>query len=315
MLFNHPPAEVQRQDLTPDRFRSHTAWSAFVIMAALLTGRGVAGETAPRRAVLFVTAATTGRSAVTGPNQFEGSNRYESESRYGKPHDYTLDENPDTWPEDQSIRTVGFLQPGGGTRSSQSNDGTHYIKSENGEYGLALKPVWEIADLVARDAPWWLGREVEVVGVFPRRSAADIQVELRRTNRTFVIWSMLVLPEREDDEFDAPRSSLDALVMDTEAAAGRMVTVTGNFRGGNLLEDLPNDSRRNKDDWVLCDGPFSIWVTGMKPEGEGFSLGLRSRSDLRWELVVQGEVEVDDGYIYLRAEKIRLVGPARDESE
>ena len=103
--------------------------------------------------------------------------------------------------------------------------------------------------------------------------------------------------------------------MDTEAAAGQRVTVTGSFRGGNLMEDLPNDSRRNEKDWVLSDGPFSIWVTGKKPEGEGFSFGLRSRSDLRWELAVQGEVKVDDGFIYLQAERILLVGPARDDSE
>jgi hypothetical protein len=124
---------------------------------------------------------------------------------------------------------------------------------------------------------------------------------------------MLVLPEREDDGFSAPRSTLEALVMDAEAAAGRVVMVTGTFRGGNLLEDLPDDSRRNGRDWVLSDGPFSIWVTGKKPEGDGFSFDLRSRSDLRWKLAVQGEVETHDGFIYLRAERIRLVGPARDE--
>ena len=91
--------------------------------------------------------------------------------------------------------------------------------------------------------------------------------------------------------------------------------MTGDFRGGNLLDDFPNDSRRHKGDWVLSDGTFSIWVTGKKPEGEGFSFGLRSRSDLRWELAVQGEVEIHDGYVYLRAEKLRLSGPVRDEPE
>jgi hypothetical protein len=188
------------------------------------------------------------------------------------------------------------------------------IESENGQCSLALTPVQEIANRVAIDAPSWLGREVEVVGAFPRSSAVDIGTGLG-SHRTFLIWSMLVLPEQDDDGFNAPRSSLEALVMDPDAAAGRVVTVTGTFRGGNLLDDLPDDTRRRAGDWVLSDGPFFVWVTGIKPEGDSFSLDLRSRSDLRWELAVQGEVEIHDGFIYLRAERIRLVGPARGESD
>lgn len=231
-------------------------------------------------------------------------NRYES--RYGAPENRSLDENPSAWPEGRAIRTVGYLsrQPQRQGRRVEDDRprASPRIYSLHRRYSLALNPVPEIADLVEFHATSWLGREVEVVGAF--------------ADGTFLVWSMLVLEEREDDDgFDAPRSSLEDLVIDGEAARGRVVQVAGTFRGANLLEDLPDDSRRNDRDWVLQDGPFSIWVTGKEPEGDGFSLDLVSREDLRWELAVQGEVEVHDGFIYLRAERIRLVGRARDDAE
>ena len=276
--------------------------------------------------VLFAVAPAAGPSTVAAQEipQISGSrNRYESESRYGKPQDFSLDENIYTWPEDQSIRVVGTLNPtltgelpnSGGPRSS-STPRTYVIQSENNWHSLRMTPVPEVAGRMDDYASLWSGRKVEVVGIFPRRSAADEEIRLSpSSNRTFLFWSMLALPEEEKDDFDAPRSTIEALVMDREAAAGRVVAVTGTYRGGNLLEDLPDDSRRDPQDWVLNDGPFSIWVTGRKPKGEGFSFDLRSQSDLRWKLTVQGEVEIHDGYIYLQAAKVRLVGPAEEEAD
>jgi hypothetical protein len=279
--------------------------------------------------VLFVVAPAAGPSTVAAqeiPQISESRNRYESESRYGKPQDFSLDENIDTWPEGQSIRVVGTLNPTEAARQdlrlplsgeprSSSTPRTYVIQSEDNWYSLRMTPVPEVAGRMDDYAPSWSGRKVEVVGVFPRRSAADGEIRLSPSSgRTFLFWSMLALPEEKKDDFDAPRSTIEALVMDREAAAGRVVAVTGTYRGGNLLEDLPDDSRRDRQDWVLNDGPFSIWVTGRKPKGEGFSFDLRSQSDLRWKLTVQGEVEIHDGYIYLRAAKVHLVGPAKEEA-
>ena len=257
---------------------------------------------------LLVTAHAAGQPVVGGPDfhrfRIGGDlNRYEA--HYGEPETRTLDEDPAMWPQRRSIRTVGPLGQAPRWDLRQGDDeeprSLPHAYALHGRHSLALSPVQDIADLVAVHAPYWLGREVEVVGAWDEGA--------------FLVWSMLVLPEQDDDGFTAPRSSLEALVMDPDAAAGQVVTVTGTFRGGNLLDELPDDSRRHAQDWVLSDGPFFVWVTGMKPEGDGFSLDLRSRSDLRWELAVQGEVETHDGFIYLRAERIRLVGPARDESD
>lgn len=260
-----------------------------------------------------------GAAVVAAQSDFRiGGSMSRYEARYGTPEDHSLDENPASWPQGRSIRTVGELsrqpQTQGAHNPGIAGRPSDRIYSLHGRYEITLYPVPEIADRVEFDAPSWLGREVEVVGVFER--SQDVGPALASGQSLgFNIWSMAVLPERKDKDFDAPRSSLEALVVDPEKAAGQMVKVTGTYRGANILDDLPGESRRSKDDWVLQDGPFSIWVTGSKPEGEGFSLGLRSRSDLRWQLDVQGTVEVHDGYVYLRAERLRLMGAAPDESE
>jgi len=245
----------------------------------------------------------------------ESLSRYEA--LYGEPENFSLDENPGRWPVGQSIRTVGFLGPALLLEPRRSDDDRprSRVYALYQQYSIVLNPVPEIVDLFGVHAGGWVGREVEVVGAFiPEGTAAQMKSE-QVSGKPFHVWTMLVLPEQEDDGFDAPRSSLEALVIDGEKARGRVVRVTGTFRGGNLLGDLPNDSRRSADDWVLQDGPFSVWVTGSKPEGDGFSLDFRSRSDLRWKLDVQGTVEVHDGYVYLRAERLRLIGAAPDEPE
>ena len=91
------------------------------------------------------------------------------------------------------------------------------------------------------------------------------------------------------------------------------MAASGTFRGANLFEDLPPESRRDPADWVLKDGPFSIWVTGKAPKGRGWSLDPRQRSECRWRLEVKGRVEIAGGYVYLRATSVALVGRAKPE--
>ena len=108
-------------------------------------------------------------------------------------------------------------------------------------------------------------------------------------------------------------SSLEPLVRYPKGAEGREVTVQGIFRGDNLFEDLEPESRRRASDWVLQDGPFSIWVTGKAPKGNYFSLDPRSRSDCIYRLRVTGTVETEGDYVYLRATVVQLLGRARRE--
>jgi hypothetical protein len=91
--------------------------------------------------------------------------------------------------------------------------------------------------------------------------------------------------------------------------------VQGTFRGANLFEDLPPETRRRPGDWVLKDGPFSIWVTGRAPRGEGFSLDPASRSECDWRLEVTGRIETAARYVYLRAKSVALLRRERDEAD
>jgi hypothetical protein len=113
----------------------------------------------------------------------------------------------------------------------------------------------------------------------------------------------------------APGDSLAALVRSGGVRPGTDVTVTGVFRGRNLFADLPEDSRRGADDWVVKDGAFAAWVVGKRPAGKGFALDLASRGDARWRVAVAGKLEVQGGVPYLRASSVTLAGRAEAEGD
>lgn len=106
--------------------------------------------------------------------------------------------------------------------------------------------------------------------------------------------------------------TLADLIGSGDLRPGTAVTITGVFRGRNLFDDLPKDSQRGADDWVLQDGAFSAWVTGKRPRGKGWSLDPASRGDARWRVEVSGKIDVVGGVAYLRASKVSLVGRAEE---
>jgi hypothetical protein len=108
---------------------------------------------------------------------------------------------------------------------------------------------------------------------------------------------------------------LAELVRSGAIRPGTPLTVTGVFRGRNLFGDLPKDSQRQPEDWVIRDGAFAAWVTGKRPSGKGFSLDPGSRGDARWRVEVVGKVEVVGDITYIRASRVSLAGRAdRDEA-
>jgi hypothetical protein len=80
----------------------------------------------------------------------------------------------------------------------------------------------------------------------------------------------------------------------------------GQFRGSNLFGDLPADSRRGKNDWVLRRGTAAVWVTGKKPKGKGWSLDPGARGDCKWWLRVTGKVERRKGIVYIKGKKVDM---------
>lgn len=88
------------------------------------------------------------------------------------------------------------------------------------------------------------------------------------------------------------------------AYSGKNTKILGQFRGRNLFADLPANSARGKDDWVLKDGDTAIWVTGKAPKGDGWKLDLDYKGDAKTWLEVEGKPEVVNGVVYLRASRV-----------
>jgi hypothetical protein len=244
------------------------------------------------------------------------------EALYGSPEFRGIDdEHARPWPRVHNIRTVAVLAaiPGrGGDQAGPAYTGRTIEYSNKytssmlcGErYCIGVAPVEEMVEVFLEQGRSWLHRKVEVIGALdqvsdPRDSSCPCYA--------FRVWSVQLFAEREDRR-SRQETTLETLVRGPEAAAGRSITVRGRFRGANLFEDLPPETRRDPADWVLKDGPFSIWVTGRAPKGDGFSLDPRSRSDCDWKLEVTGKVETASRYLYLRAKRVALLHREKDEA-
>ena len=245
------------------------------------------------------------------------------EMMYGSPQFHSLDAEFDPWPNRQAIRTVGRVSPIPGRQKGQAAlpsglSGPMAPRWDNlfARYQIcgdrvcvAIVPVWEVREAFEAMANGSSGQALEVIG------AVDlVPVEGNQGKPgpiAFQVWKAteaLAATRREG----VPGNTLEPLVRYPKGAEGRTVTVSGTFRGANLFDDLPHDSRRSQDDWVLRDGPFSIWIIGRDPKGKGFSLDARSKADCRFRLEVQGSVQIANDYIYLRARKIQLLGRASE---
>jgi hypothetical protein len=245
------------------------------------------------------------------------------EARYGTPEFRTLEADSESWPERQAIRTVGVLEPipgrGQGGRApnvAQKRGGGGAYDNPLARYRIcgrelrkcvALVPVEEMQDVFDGPASIWMYKPIEVIG-----AVDEIMVDQQKY-RVFLVWSVFEAPDMPRKKDGSKGSSLEPLVRYPKGAEGTEVTVSGVFRGANLFEDLPPESRRDESDWVLQDGPFSIWVTGKAPKGKGFSLDPRSRSDCRYRLEATGKVTTANGFIYLRATSLQLLGRAKEE--
>ena len=248
------------------------------------------------------------------------------EVMYGSPEFRTLDEDAANWPFRTAIRTVGTLEtiPGRGQSGAASppspglqgqgrvglwdNPLARYRICGERTACVAMVPVEEMAGVFDGPAHDWIHRKIEVIGAID-----EMRMQGNRSI-AFQVWSVFEAPEMPSRKKDGSKgSSLEPLVRYPKSAEGTVVTVTGVFRGANLFEDLPPESRRDDSDWVLQDGPFSIWVTGRAPNGKGFSLDPRSRSDCRYRLEATGKVAIANGFIYLRASGLQLLGRAKEE--
>jgi hypothetical protein len=161
------------------------------------------------------------------------------------------------------------------------------------------RPAPEIADVFFEDMPFRGGDEAEIVGAF--------------TDEGFLFWSYTSAPRLEKSSAGAERS-LEELIANPGRFVGREIAVRGRFGGANLFDDFPPGTRRAREDWVLRDPPFSLWITAVDAGGEGWRLDPAARRECAWRLRVEGLLERHDGVLYLKARRVHLLGRDADES-
>jgi hypothetical protein len=99
--------------------------------------------------------------------------------------------------------------------------------------------------------------------------------------------------------------SIRALALAPDQYVGKGVSVTGRFRGANLYADLPHGAgTRGRWDFVLQSADAAIWVTGVRPRGQGFDYDINSRIDTgRW-VQVAGTVRREGPLAWIEATSI-----------
>jgi hypothetical protein len=108
------------------------------------------------------------------------------------------------------------------------------------------------------------------------------------------------------DTQPAPAASVRSLAIEPWRFDGQTVTVTGNFRGRNLFGDLPGAPRKSRYDFVLRGTEGAVWVTDLRPRGQGFDLDINRRVDTdRW-IEVTGTVVRENGLVSLKGTRVSL---------
>ncbi len=236
----------------------------------------------------------------------EALGRPASDTIFGLQVDLPLDEllsNPADF-EGASVRTRGVLVQADAGRG-------RYTMTAEGQT-VQLQPSAATVQLMASKAAEWRNVEVQVSGTFSRF--------LPRTGDRrgpvaagFVISVAAIEPAAGIEHSGRARLLTIRALATAPPPSSELVRIIGRYRGRNWFGDLPADSQRNAQDWVLSDGPFALWVTGHRPEGDGFSLGSSTLRDSREWLAVTGTVEERRGIVYLKARRVEL-SPAPDEA-
>jgi hypothetical protein len=149
---------------------------------------------------------------------------------------------------------------------------------DKAEICLEVTPVPELTNTIEGAAESYRNQRVMVVGAVD--GAAGFQ-----------FWDFQVMADFSGRRPDGKESGLRRLVAAAEAGDGRVVRVRGQFRGRNLFGDLPAESQRGRDHWVLADRGAALWVMGKAPRGgvgPSTSTSLRrprdgSRSRAEWK--------------------------------
>jgi hypothetical protein len=119
-------------------------------------------------------------------------------------------------------------------------------------------------------------------------------------DRVFVILNATLV-----DAAMPPGPTVRAIALAPDRYLDREVRVVGRFRGRNLYGDVPQPLNKSKWDFVIHSADAALWVTGMRPKGDGFDLDPGARVDTgRW-IEVTGVVKSQGSLLWIEATQMR----------
>lgn len=266
-------------------------------------------------AVLLVSQPVPAQVMVVAPGSNQGQAARPSEAQYGPPRVIELEAlnlMPESYQRNHVIVEGEFSAIGVGQQWVLRHSGTSVLVIPGREFDAG-----QLSHLA--------GRRVEVRGIirmlrkkqYVGKPPTDLDLvedpllppmpadspELPRASIT-----VLAVRERASPESVAPQEiggGIPRRILEEPAAyAGKTTRILGQFRGRNLFGDLPLESARGKQDWVLKDGDTAVWVMGKAPRGDGWKLDLDYKGDSKTWLEVEGKPEVVNGVVYLKASKV-----------
>jgi hypothetical protein len=222
------------------------------------------------------------------------------EMRYGQTVEVSVDnllQMPESY-VDKAVRTRGQLD-----MVPTTSRITYSLRGTFGGH-LYLYPTAEAGADFEQLARQWVGKEVEVTG------AVGVSTQNGQQVVYLLVWAYLGPPDEKAARGAASAQvTLEDLVTKSQQHDGKMVTVRGQFRGGNLFGDLPSASRQRSSDWVLKEDVFAVWVTGKKAKGPGWTLDSGLKRDTGKWLQVTGRVLVNGPVVTIQATDVVLSKP------
>ena len=238
---------------------------------------------------------------------------------------------------DRLVRVVGELE------SSDYDDSRNRIYVLRGDSGLERIRVGMAAGSM-QDLTFRVGHRVEITGVFwdlsrfnNNRSLRNFPGAVRTDNVGAVAESQLfigvydVVPIEEEPTETEPADSqpertarprpdlppsdlvdLRELIRGPQPYYDKRIAVIGKFRGDNVYGDLSMRTKKTPRDFIIKVADTAIWVTGKRPEGDGFELNPERRRDTGKWLKVTGTPWTDGENVYFRAELIEMVDKPDD---
>jgi Big-like domain-containing protein/PEGA domain-containing protein len=214
--------------------------------------------------------------------------------------------------ENPSDYDGGIIRTSGKLTAPSPTKGPYTLTDENASVQIVASGA--AIQLLRSRAAEWINKELIVSGTFSR---PKIVANAPKTpvRPAFAISATKIEPAEGLKYKGNARSVTIEELVKSPPRGRELIRVIGKYRGTNSFGDLPIDSRRDGNDWVIKDQGFAVWVTGRPPSGSGFSLDASSQIDRESSWVaVTGTVDERKGFPYVRAEKIELSPPPSESA-